>query len=336
MSEPRAQRNVAPPNLPRSGAARQTVRRRASRARRVHRIRSRNSPARSRDIGREQAGRRASPTPDEIHRLRVAARRLRVALRLFGRMLPSKDVGALPCRAALVRELARRRSRSRRVQRELQGLCANAAAEPARRPERLSALPAARARGSAPARGCRVREPARRLAVHEPRAFRRGGPSPAALRRWGSLTVRDAVGQDIRRGAGRVRRSATGSWSARGRGAARAAHQDEALALRARVLRRGLSGTQAAGQGTAKRCRTCSACTKTFTRPWLACAATLRCSVSKARTATLPPALVRTAPQPARARARGAPLFQGEVADFRRDDRRRAATRCLTAGSADA
>lgn len=31
-------------------------------------------------------------TPDEIHRLRVAARRLRVALRVFRRMLPSRDV----------------------------------------------------------------------------------------------------------------------------------------------------------------------------------------------------------------------------------------------------
>ena len=32
-----------------------------------------------------------APTPDEIHQIRVAARRLRVALRLFGRMLPSGD-----------------------------------------------------------------------------------------------------------------------------------------------------------------------------------------------------------------------------------------------------
>ena len=32
----------------------------------------------------------SSPTPDEIHELRVAARRLRVALRLFGRMLPTR------------------------------------------------------------------------------------------------------------------------------------------------------------------------------------------------------------------------------------------------------
>src|SRR5687768_12358573 len=33
-----------------------------------------------------------APTPEEIHQLRVAARRLRVALRLFGRLLPSRDL----------------------------------------------------------------------------------------------------------------------------------------------------------------------------------------------------------------------------------------------------
>src|SRR5262245_35300159 len=90
MSEPRAQRQVAPTHLLRSGESR-----------------SPTAPGFAPDhafiafahavLKREAAGLAANkpkaeqPTPEEIHQLRVAARRLRVALRLFARMLPSRD-----------------------------------------------------------------------------------------------------------------------------------------------------------------------------------------------------------------------------------------------------
>src|SRR5688572_3529702 len=93
MSEPRAQRNVALPNLPRSGAARnKTVTTPGFGADDAfivfaHAILRREAAA----LAASKPAVEHSPTPDEIHRLRVAARRLRVALRLFGRMLPSRD-----------------------------------------------------------------------------------------------------------------------------------------------------------------------------------------------------------------------------------------------------
>src|SRR5262245_44021824 len=91
MSEPRAQRHVAPTPLLRSGEPRGAAAPGFSPADPfiafAHSV-----------LRREAAGLVANkpqaeqPTPDEIHQLRVAARRLRVALRLFARMLPSKEL----------------------------------------------------------------------------------------------------------------------------------------------------------------------------------------------------------------------------------------------------
>src|SRR5262245_24559835 len=90
MSESRAQRHAAPTHVPPTGEARGAAAPGFTP----------NDPFISfaHVVLRREAGVLAAnkpqaeqPTPDEIHQLRVAARRLRVALRLFGRMLPSKD-----------------------------------------------------------------------------------------------------------------------------------------------------------------------------------------------------------------------------------------------------
>jgi triphosphatase len=148
----------------------------------------------------------SAPAPEEIHQLRVAARRLRVALRLFGRMLPSADAkryrGELKWFASSlgdVRDLdvygenfkayvqtlpvAQRRALSgyqlylRRERKEARRRAAEAVASP-----RAAAL------------------------LHDLAQFAAAGPSEAALRKWASLTARDAIKQSVRRSVNRVRR----------------------------------------------------------------------------------------------------------------------------------
>ncbi len=93
MSEPRAQRKVAPTQPPRLGALRVTTVAAPGFSPDdafivfAHAILRREAAS----LAANQPQPERAPTPDEIHRLRVAARRLRVALRLFGRMLPSKE-----------------------------------------------------------------------------------------------------------------------------------------------------------------------------------------------------------------------------------------------------
>src|SRR5688572_3311569 len=91
MSEPRAQRLVASTHPPRSGESRSTATPGFgpddSFIAFAHAVLRREAAA----LAANKPQNEQAPTPDEIHQLRVAARRLRVALRLFGHMLPSKD-----------------------------------------------------------------------------------------------------------------------------------------------------------------------------------------------------------------------------------------------------
>ena len=92
MSEPRAQRQVAPTHLlSKSGEVRSHGTLGFGPADPfiafAHAILRREAAG----LATSKPKTEQAPTPDEIHQLRVAARRLRVALRLFGRMLPSKD-----------------------------------------------------------------------------------------------------------------------------------------------------------------------------------------------------------------------------------------------------
>ena len=147
-----------------------------------------------------------APTPDDIHQLRVAARRLRVALRLFGRLLPSR--GAARLRAELrwfasslgdVRDLdvytesfrAYLQALPPEQRRGLSGY------ELYLRRERTEARQQATAAFASPRSTALFADLDRLVAA---------GPSAGALRRWRSLTLRDAARRGIRRSVGRVRR----------------------------------------------------------------------------------------------------------------------------------
>lgn len=148
----------------------------------------------------------SAPTPEEIHRLRVAARRLRVALRLFRRMLPSKAVVRL--RADLkwfarslgdVRDLDvytdNFRSYAQQMppeqQRDLAGYELYLRRERADARSRLPAIFA---------------DPRYAALFDETSAFLLAGPSAGALRRWRSQSIRDGIEDAVQRSVGRVRR----------------------------------------------------------------------------------------------------------------------------------
>jgi CHAD domain-containing protein len=207
MSEPRAQRQVAPTHLPikpselrgtstpEFGPADAFIAFAHAVLRREAATLSANKPK------TEQA-----PTPDEIHQLRVAARRLRVALRLFGPMLPSKDTtrfntelrwfaGSLGDIRDLDVYTGNFKAYVQEAPPEHRGGLSGY--EMYLRRERTEARQRAAAAVASP-------RAAALLAALE--RFAANGPSAGALRRWGSLTVGDAVRQSIRRSVGRVRR----------------------------------------------------------------------------------------------------------------------------------
>jgi triphosphatase len=147
-----------------------------------------------------------APTPDEIHELRVAARRLRVALRLFRRMLPSKDVTRF---RADLRWFASSLGDVRDLDvytDNFKSYCAALAPEQRSeldgyqlylRRERAEARERARAAFAAP----------RTAALFDAAAaFAGRGPRAGAVRRWRSLTVADGILESVSRSTARVRR----------------------------------------------------------------------------------------------------------------------------------
>jgi CHAD domain-containing protein len=203
MSEPRAQRNVAPtapptPRVPRAPGfgpddafivfAHAILRREAA-----------GLPANKPKVEH-------SPTPEEIHQLRVAARRLRVALRLFQRMLSSRDVVRL---LAEIRRFASSLGDVRDLDVYGESFKTYAQTVPPQLRGGLSAyeLHLRRERAEARQRAAAAFASPRTAALFaDLERFAATGPSAAALRRWRSLTVREAVRRGIRRSVGRVRR----------------------------------------------------------------------------------------------------------------------------------
>jgi CHAD domain-containing protein len=147
-----------------------------------------------------------APTPDEIHQLRVAARRLRVALRLFRRMLSSRRVTHL---RAELRWFASSLGEVRDLDVYTENFKAYCLALPPEqrselsgyelylRRERADARHSAAASFAAPRTTALFDDVARLVAA---------GPSAAALRRWHPLTVRDGIRGSIKQSVGRVRR----------------------------------------------------------------------------------------------------------------------------------
>jgi CHAD domain-containing protein len=146
-----------------------------------------------------------APTPDEIHQLRVAARRLRVALRLFARMLPSKATaryrGDLKWFATSLGDVRDLDVYSDNFKSYVQGL-------PPKERSGLSGyqLYLRRERADARRRAAEaVASPRAAALIADLQTFVAEGVSAGALRRWRALTVRDAMRQCVRRSVGRVR-----------------------------------------------------------------------------------------------------------------------------------
>jgi len=152
----------------------------------------------------------SSPTPDEIHQLRVAARRLRVALRLFRRLLPSAGVARLRSdlrwfASALgdVRDLdvyaENFRAYSQQMppeqQRELGGYELYLRRERTDARNNLTAVFA---------------DPRYAALFDAAGAFLATGPSEGALRRWRALSVREGIRDSVRKNLNRVRRFGKG------------------------------------------------------------------------------------------------------------------------------
>lgn len=132
------------------------------------------------------------PTPDAVHRTRIAARRLRVALKLFKDMLPRDDAAAL---AGGLRWFARSLGEVRDLDVYTEQLrthvTATAGAEASLRDYQgyvERARDAARATLPALFRDPRYEELLRAFGE-----FLAGSPKPGALRRWRSFLVRDGA-----------------------------------------------------------------------------------------------------------------------------------------------
>ncbi len=205
MSESRAQRHVAPPHPPRSGAASGT----ALPGFRpddpfivfAHAVLQREAATLA--VNKPQV--ESAPTPDEIHQLRVAARRLRVALRLFGRLLPSKDAARF---GADLRWFAGSLGDVRDLDVYAESFKAYVQALPPEQRGKLSGYQLYLRRERAEARqraAAAVASPRTAALLADLERFAVAGPSAGALRRWGSVPVRDAMRQSIRRSVGRVR-----------------------------------------------------------------------------------------------------------------------------------
>jgi CHAD domain-containing protein len=147
-----------------------------------------------------------APTPHEIHQLRVGARRLRVALRVFRRLLPS--VAATRLRDDL-RWFARALSEVRDLDVYTANFHAYAQRIPSDDREALDAyhLYLRRERAEARNRLTGVFASPRYAALFEAAAkLVGGGPSAASLRRWRTLTISSGVSESLRKSLGRVGR----------------------------------------------------------------------------------------------------------------------------------
>jgi len=207
MSDPRGQRAVAAPNSsssagPRGGATQHGFApgdlfitfAYATLAREVETLLA----------ARPQADR--APAPEEIHQLRVAARRLRVALRLFRRMLPSQDVARF---RTDLRWFASSLGDARDLDVYSENFKTYRLGLPVEQASELSGyeLYLRRERADARQRATATFVDPRTTALFDDIAkFATAGPAAAAVRRWRSLTVRDGVSNSIRESFRRVRR----------------------------------------------------------------------------------------------------------------------------------
>jgi CHAD domain-containing protein len=152
----------------------------------------------------------ANLTPDDIHDMRVGARRLRVALRLFESVLPRKDVARL---RAELRWFARSLGDARDLDVYAESFKTYARALPAeqRADFRGYDLYLRRERAKARQRAAAALASRRTEALFaELRGFVTRGPSAGAVRRSGLRSIRGAARRSIRASVARVRRHGRG------------------------------------------------------------------------------------------------------------------------------
>lgn len=207
MSERRAPLTVAPTDSPSSGAGKSNVRARSSAPTDAFLAFAYATLAREVEslLDSRPAAERA-PTPSEIHGLRVAARRLRVALRLFRRMLPSRDVTRF---RADLRWFASSLGDVRDLDVYTENFKAYAATLPREQRSELGGYELYLRRERADARqkaAASFASPRTEALFDDIERFAAAGPSAGALRRWRSLTVRNGIRNSLRLSAGRVRR----------------------------------------------------------------------------------------------------------------------------------
>jgi CHAD domain-containing protein len=205
MSDSRAQRQVAPAHPPLAGAASAAalseLRLEDSFIVFAHAVLRREAAA----LAAARPRNPQSPSPEEIHQLRVAARRLRVALRLFARMLPStataryrSDLKWFATSLGDVRDLDVYTDNFKSYVQSL----------PPRERSGLSGYQLYLRRERAAARqraAAAVASPRAAALIADLQTFVDQGVSAGALRRWRALSVRDAMRQCVRGSVGRVR-----------------------------------------------------------------------------------------------------------------------------------
>ncbi len=176
-----------------------------------------------------EPGTRQGDDPEDLHDMRVATRRMRAALRVFGTVPRRRHDAAGGARTAPHRARARRRARPRRVPRKDRALSgiATRRAPPRPRPpaRRLAGAPRARPRrddrlpGRRPLPALRrsVHRPARRSRAGEPRLRlrrRRGSPAPRRPRPAGRAVRPRRRRMGLRRRHQRPRHAARRAFTA--------------------------------------------------------------------------------------------------------------------------
>lgn len=147
-----------------------------------------------------------APSPDDVHRLRVAARRSRVALRSFRRMLPSRAVAEL---RAELKWFARALGDVRDLDVYADNLHQYAARAALEQDEAFRDYEEHLRieRAAARSRIAGLLALPRSAALFDASAtFLAKGPSAGALRRWRSLSTRDGIRASVRKSLRRVRK----------------------------------------------------------------------------------------------------------------------------------
>ena len=208
MSDPRAHRTVAPPGLSRSNPPGDGSVRASGFAPAdpflvfAYAILERGVAA----LVEHRPPPERAPAPDEIHQLRVAARRLRVALRLLRRMLPSRDVARF---RADLHWFASSLGDVRDLDVYAEHFKAYVNTVPPEQRGDLGGYELYLRRERAEARNratATLAEPRTAAMFADVARFVAAGPSAGALRRWRSLKVRDGIRASVRGSVGRVRR----------------------------------------------------------------------------------------------------------------------------------